>query len=201
MAEARDPFEYVSWCDGPSVDISPLVDLPLCTDILYEDPTFDLHHVDMTLPDISPPQMCPCIWTFDTKAPGGTDIKFTGIDPASATAEIKVIPYKGEGQDCCDPTFNISFDLKLPCLAFSVTTDVTINIGRISFAATADVSNCRLRMSADISLPATSETVIVSIRVDAVNGFQVYKKTVKLYEVISDIGWETIISVGSCTTT
>jgi hypothetical protein len=322
MAEPRDPFEYVSWCEGPSVDISPLVDFPLCTEIQYEQPTFALHHVDMTIPDLAPPPLCPCIWTFDTNSPGRININVTGIDPSAATGAITVWPDKGEEQDCCDPTFNINFSIDLPCIAFDVSITGTatgaafalgasvdhencalklsymlsmdftciafsatvthtaewsgigafdfalrevpescklvlsydisipciafsgavtgvnsgigvfdfalrpvpesckvifsydisvpcigfsvenalgINIGDFGGGLVVSAENCKLKLSTDISLPVTTETVIVSVRLDETNGFQIYKKEVKIYQVVNDLGWSTVIGVGSCT--
>lgn len=318
MPETRDPFEYVSWCAGPSVDVSPLTDFPLCTQVSYTEPTMALFQVDMTIPDIAPPPLCPCIWTHDTKPPGTTDIAFKPeVEP---TASIQVWPSGGENQNCCEPTYNIDFKLELPCIAFSVTTDGesegigefnfgggvepgecllvfsyhlsipciafsgnavgsnagigqftadlvvlsescelklsyylsipciafsgnvvgtntgigqfnvdlvpisadcelklsyylsipcigfeigslhnSINIGNFDANIAIDSGECELKLSADISLPETTETVIVSIDLDSTNGFRVYKKELRVYEEVNDIGWVSIIAVGSCT--
>lgn len=286
MGDYRDPFEYVSWCDGPSVDISPLVDFPLCTNISYQQPTFALHRVPMTIPDLAPPPLCPCIWSFDTQSPGHANVMFTDIARTGAVASALVYPEKGEDQNCCDPSFQmeldlelpcipfdytntatvggggifdfaivqsgcelkfsfhvsfptgagsftcipfdptvthtaewsgigdldialrtepgtcvliISYDFSIPCVAFGVTSDLNINIGSINGGLAATTADCNLKLSADISLPEADQTVIVSVRLDTTNGFQVYKKVLKGYEVVDDLGWSDVISVGSCT--
>jgi hypothetical protein len=245
MSSTRDPFEYVGWCVGPSVNIDPVVDFPLCTDIGYVNPTLDIFRIDMTIPDLAPPPMCPCIWSFDSDSPGQSSVNVTGISKDSASGRIVVRPRNADEQDCCNPSFDIDFKIDMPCIpfglsfsgtatggvfslggsidlencnlvlrykasfpnvsvtciGFSVTNVIEpLNVGELNLALVADIPNCLLKMSAKISLPEAEETVIVSIRLDETNGFQVYKKTVRIYEVVSDDGWSTIIGVGSCTT-
>ena len=73
-----------------------------------------------------------------------------------------------------------------------------INIGDFNAGLSADKENCKIIFSANISLPEDTETVIVSARLDTTNGFQVYKKVIRIYEVVSDLGWSTVIGAGSC---
>jgi hypothetical protein len=239
MPESRDPFEYVSWCDGPSVDISPLVDFPICDTVNYNNPTLDIHRVAMTIPDLAPPPMCPCIWSFDTESPGHAVVSLTAISRAAAGGRIVVVPQLGDSQNCCEPSFQIEFDLNLPCvpfdftatgtatgigtfdiamvisgcvvkfsyvmsipcIAFSVENNIsTPNIGSLAMGLVVNTADCKLKLSAKLSMPTETQTVIVSVRLDEINGFQVYRKELKVYEIVNDIGWQTIISVGSCTT-
>jgi hypothetical protein len=221
------------------VDISPLIDFPICDTVNYNVPTLDLHRVQMTIPDLAPPPMCPCIWSSDTEAPGYASIAVTAISRQEASGRIAVVPRYGDELNCCDPTYDVEFDLQLPCIpfdftvtgtstgvgtfdlalipvvsecvvrfsyaisipciAFSVEADSTINIGSVDLALVANTADCELKVSAKISLPTANQTVIVSVRLDETNGFQVYKKELKVYQVVNDIGWVTIIGVGSCT--
>jgi len=148
----REPFEYAAWCAGPSVDISPPADFPICTVISYVRPTLALHHIDMTLPDLAPPPLCPCIWTYNTEMEDSNfSIEMAAISIGEISGFFEVRPKVGLAQDCCAPEFNVSIDMKLPCMAFEPSLHLSINTGLFSGSFCKD--ECDLQLNLKLSIP------------------------------------------------
>lgn len=155
----REAFEYAAWCAGPSVDINPPADFPICTVMSYAQPTLALHHVGMTLPDLAPAPLCPCIWTFNTEQENSTfALALTNISVAAITAMLEICPVNGLNQDCCAPEFNVNVDIKLPCMPFEPSLGLSINTGAFTGSFYKDV--CKLKLDLKLSLPPATCTCI-----------------------------------------
>lgn len=187
MAE-RKAFSYGPDCSGPAVSIGDIPFLPICSMPTYISPTLALHHVDMTLPDLAPPPLCPCIWTFKAEA---FSIRFTQIQRISAVGSLYVVPAPPTiDRNCCEPSFEISAWLRLPCMPFSVIASPSINIGTFSFHVS-QVS-CKVKLHPDISLPATWISMVQSVSFVS-NQFRYHSKRLRVYAVQdgTDTTWAT----------
>ena len=147
---ARKAFSYGLGCSGPVVSIDDIPFLPICSMPTYVQPTLALHHVDMTLPNLATPPLCPCIWTFKALP---FSFSFAQIKPISAIGSIWVVPMPpGLDRNCCEPTFNMSAFLKLPCMPFSVTAVHSIKLGKLSVHF-GKAATCKLSLDIKISQP------------------------------------------------
>lgn len=155
----RLPFQYGSGCSGPLVSIGDIPFLPICSFPLYTQPTLALHHVAMTLPDLAPPPLCPCIFTIRAIPFSVTYSGFIGDAGGKASLVFKPAALP---QNCCEPTFKMSGKLKLPCMPFSTLGDAAINIGKIVFSFK-KLSHCKLKTSMYISLPTTWVTAVNTV--------------------------------------
>ena len=154
----RLPFHYGPGCSGPVVSIGDIPFLPICSFPAYVQPTLALHHVNMTLPDLAPPPLCPCIFTvkarpFSINYPG-----YIGNPGASGSLVFK----PSMPMNCCEPTFKMSGRLNLPCMPFAVSAFCRINIGSMH-CTLVKLSHCHLKFSTYISLPSTFSCIPFSI--------------------------------------
>ena len=155
----RLPFHYGSGCSGPAVSIGDIPFLPICSFPAYVQPTLALLHVDMTLPDLAPPPLCPCIFTVKAKP---FSIHYPGyIGNPGASGSLIFKP--SMPMNCCEPTFKMSGKLNLPCMPFAVSAFCRINVGSMH-CTLVKLSHCHLKFSTYISLPNTFSCIPFSFK-------------------------------------
>ena len=142
----RGPFQYGSGCSGPVVSTGNISFLPICTFPVYPMPTVNMFHIDMSIPDLAPPPLCPCIGSFGTRV---LNVSFLPID--TVTGAVKVNP--AGGGNCCEPSFNMSLNLQMPCMPFTTSHYAHINVGKVSVNFAKCSGQCKLDLDINISLP------------------------------------------------
>lgn len=108
----RQPFQYPTGCTGPVVDID--FGFTLCDGIMFTTPQAT-HMPKIDPPDANPPPFCPCIPTISESTVSGAATFDVGGNESKF--DIKIVPMTS---DCCNPEYKFEFDLKVPCMPFSM---------------------------------------------------------------------------------
>jgi hypothetical protein len=144
---ARDPFEYLGDCTGPDVDLDIVPSgFPICSFPSFRDPTFCPNLLDPTKPEIAPPPMCPCIPTMYL-TPDST-IAVTGTLEPFMTFLVRP-----GTDDCCEPTFEATMEIFIPCVGFDLEVIASINTGIVSADVSIGTADCEVGINIGISLP------------------------------------------------
>lgn len=138
---ARAPFEN---CYS-GVEIATISGLPLCVTISLATPLVAVPQPPDILTPVVVPFFCPCLPT----ASGFGAVSLVDMSVSGAPSAILTLtPVSG---DCCEPGYNASIALRLPCIGFTVSAVATTNIGTLSVIPV--VSGCALRFDVALALP------------------------------------------------
>lgn len=190
----RQPFEYPDWCDGPTVDLDIIpTGFPLCSSPTFNDPTIFINNPFISVPEIAPPPMCVCIPTIpgtggagvagcecdSTFCVSGTYIGGIYYQPGShcidngggfaGTFGIEIIPVT---EDCCDPEYEMQFDVDVPCIPFNIATELNF-IGQTeatgSLIAWKHCGDCEYLLQLNLDIPAANVEIGISETVFTIN--------------------------------
>ena len=163
----RLPFEYADWCSGPVVDLDLLpTGFPICTIPTFTSPTFRTKdNPALTIPDVLPPPFCPCVPTMSP----GLDVVFnirnayatyplnSGGDPTSVGVTVLVPPrfhleVDPVTADCCDPEFEVDYNIDLPCIPFTLSARNNVRTGLSGgLSVTKDALACEYILDLDLT--------------------------------------------------
>lgn len=151
---SRTPFAPPSGCPPISVDLDILGDLPFCSIPELTEPSFVPRIIVIDPPDIAVPEPCVCMSVNVNAAIRVDDV------PAGIAAG-----WSQTSDDCCDAGYNLNLDVDVPCMPFTIDSELTISVADVSHAtgrlwATND--NCELGLNLSLRIPCIPFTFSIS---------------------------------------
>ena len=127
---ARQPFEYVEGCTGPVVDLDIVPPgFPICDTPHFEYPNYIPRPIQFPLPSVFPPPFCPCVPPI---LPSTTSTFEMTREVEEPQMDLEVV---NTTDDCCEPEFQINYNIELPCIPFDIRTVLALNGASGTFLA------------------------------------------------------------------
>jgi hypothetical protein len=142
---AYSPFGYAAamcdWYGAPALDVKPS-DFPYCSSDTFESPTRCGCTDQIEWPEIPDGPLCPCIPNMSATSSasalctnGCSCSTWVGIDGSSSSScggpqahpqPSLAIVITNTASDCCNPKFEINYDLEIPCMPFEIIPTATV---------------------------------------------------------------------------